>query len=71
MADFARKYEKGQVGSRNKEDLIRHLTIKRDKKLETLHQQRKERERLQTVELLDRQAKEMLDLFKQARVVRF
>ncbi|VDD88292.1 unnamed protein product [Enterobius vermicularis] len=70
LADFARKYEKGQVGSKNKEDLIRHLTIKRDKKLETLHMQRKERERLQTAELVDRQAKEMLELFKQARVVR-
>ncbi|VDK64948.1 unnamed protein product [Onchocerca ochengi] len=68
LTDFARKYEKGQVGNRNKEDLIRHLTIKRDKKLETLHQQRKERERLQTAELVDRQAKEMLELFKQARV---
>lgn len=32
--------------------------------------QRKERERLQTAELVDRQAKEMLELFKQARVVR-
>ncbi|VDM40531.1 unnamed protein product [Toxocara canis] len=68
LADFARKYEKGQVGNNNKEELIRHLTIKRDKKLETLHMQRKERERLQTAELVDRQAKEMLELFKQARV---
>lgn len=70
LADFARKYEKGQVGSKNKEELIRHLTIKRDRKLETLQQQRKERERLQTAELVDRQAREMLELFKQARVVR-
>lgn len=69
LADFARKYQKGQVGNKNKEELIRHLTIKRDKKLETLHMQRKERERLQTAELVDRQAKEMLELFKQARVV--
>uniref|UniRef100_F1KWC6 Kyphoscoliosis peptidase n=2 Tax=Ascaris TaxID=6251 RepID=F1KWC6_ASCSU len=68
LADFARKYQKGQVGNKNKEELIRHLTIKRDKKLETLHMQRKERERLQTAELVDRQAKEMLELFKQARV---
>uniref|UniRef100_A0A0N5AH95 LIM zinc-binding domain-containing protein n=1 Tax=Syphacia muris TaxID=451379 RepID=A0A0N5AH95_9BILA len=68
LADFARKYEKGQVGNKNREDLIRHLTIKRDKKLETLHMQRKERERLKTAELVDRQAKEMLELFKQARV---
>ncbi|VDN20256.1 unnamed protein product [Gongylonema pulchrum] len=70
LADFARRYEKGQVGSKNKEELIRHLTIKRDRRLETLQQQRKERERLQTAELVDRQAKEMLELFKQARVVR-
>ncbi|VDN17398.1 unnamed protein product [Gongylonema pulchrum] len=68
LADFARRYEKGQVGSKNKEELIRHLTIKRDRRLETLQQQRKERERLQTAELVDRQAKEMLELFKQARV---
>ncbi|VDN59128.1 unnamed protein product [Dracunculus medinensis] len=67
LADFARKYETGQVGNKNKEELIRHLTIKRDKKLETLHQQRRERERIQTAELVDRQAKEMLELFKQAR----
>ncbi|KHJ87475.1 hypothetical protein OESDEN_12753, partial [Oesophagostomum dentatum] len=69
LADFARKYEKGQANMRNKDDLIRQLTIKREKKLETLHTQRRERERHQTAELVDRQAREMLDLFKQARSV--
>ncbi|EYC03165.1 hypothetical protein Y032_0095g2798 [Ancylostoma ceylanicum] len=67
LADFARKYEKGQANIRNKDDLIRQLTIKREKKLETLHSKRRERERHQTAELVDRQAREMLDLFKQAR----
>ncbi|WKX92891.1 hypothetical protein Q1695_010709 [Nippostrongylus brasiliensis] len=67
LADFARKYEKGQANIRNKDDLIRQLTIKREKKLETLHHKRRERERHQTAELVDRQAREMLDLFKQAR----
>ncbi|KAK6031401.1 hypothetical protein OSTOST_02450, partial [Ostertagia ostertagi] len=67
LADFARKYEKGQANIRNKDDLIRQLTIKREKKLETLHSKRRERERHQTAELVDKQAREMLDLFKQAR----
>ncbi|KJH44272.1 hypothetical protein DICVIV_09695 [Dictyocaulus viviparus] len=67
LADFARKYEKGQANMRNKDDLIRQLTIKREKKLETLHSKRRERERHQTAELVDKQAREMLDLFKQAR----
>ncbi|VDN23341.1 unnamed protein product, partial [Cylicostephanus goldi] len=67
LADFARKYEKGQANIRNKDDLIRQLTIKREKKLETMQSKRRERERHQTAELVDRQAREMLDLFKQAR----
>ncbi|KAK5966308.1 LIM zinc-binding domain-containing protein, partial [Trichostrongylus colubriformis] len=67
LADFARKYEKGQANMLNKDDLIRQLTIKREKKLETLHSKRRERERHQTAELVDKQAREMLDLFKQAR----
>uniref|UniRef100_A0A1I7ZV80 LIM zinc-binding domain-containing protein n=1 Tax=Steinernema glaseri TaxID=37863 RepID=A0A1I7ZV80_9BILA len=67
LADFARKFEKGQVAAKNKDDLIRQLTIKRDKKLETLNVRRRERERKQTAELVDRQAKEMLELFRQAR----
>ncbi|KAK6040520.1 thymidylate synthase [Cooperia oncophora] len=41
LADFARKYEKGQANIRNKDDLIRQLTIKREKKLETLHTKRR------------------------------
>ncbi|VDM85481.1 unnamed protein product, partial [Strongylus vulgaris] len=44
LADFARKYEKGQANIRNKDDLIRQLTIKREKKLETLHSKRKEQQ---------------------------
>ncbi|CAP21924.1 Protein CBR-LTD-1 [Caenorhabditis briggsae] len=66
LAEFAKKYEKGQANMK-KDDLIRQLTIKREKKLETLHTKRKERERHQTAELVDRQAKEMLELFKASR----
>ncbi|MFH4975530.1 hypothetical protein AB6A40_002239 [Gnathostoma spinigerum] len=68
LADFARKFEKGQTARKNKEDLIRQLTIKRDRKFETLQNRRKERERMQTAELVDRQAKEMLELFRQSRL---
>ncbi|CAI4221763.1 unnamed protein product [Auanema sp. JU1783] len=67
LAEFARKFEKGQANSKNKDDLIRQLTIKREKKLETLHSKRRERERHKTAELVDKQAKEMLDLFKTQR----
>ncbi|CAD6192087.1 unnamed protein product [Caenorhabditis auriculariae] len=67
LADFAKKFEKGQAAAKSKDDLIRQLTIKREKKLETLHTKRRERERHQTAELVDRQAKEMLDLFKASR----
>uniref|UniRef100_A0A914ED62 LIM zinc-binding domain-containing protein n=1 Tax=Acrobeloides nanus TaxID=290746 RepID=A0A914ED62_9BILA len=70
LADFARKYEKGQVDRKGKEDLIRHLTIKREKKLETITHRRKERERMKTTELIDKQAEEMLNLFRQARLER-
>ena len=70
LADFARKFEKGQASRNHKDELIRQLTIKREKKLETITSKRKERERLQTAELVDKQAKEMLDLFKQARIDR-
>uniref|UniRef100_A0A7E4ULE6 LIM zinc-binding domain-containing protein n=1 Tax=Panagrellus redivivus TaxID=6233 RepID=A0A7E4ULE6_PANRE len=68
LAEFARKFEKGQGQKNNKDELIRQLTIKREKKLETITSKRKERERHQTAELVDRQAKEMLELFKQARI---
>lgn len=67
LADFARRYEQGQASKNQEDDLLRQLTIKRDKKLETITSKRKERERLQTAELVDVQAKEMLDLFRQAR----
>uniref|UniRef100_A0AC34QNY8 LIM zinc-binding domain-containing protein n=1 Tax=Panagrolaimus sp. JU765 TaxID=591449 RepID=A0AC34QNY8_9BILA len=70
LADFARRFEKGQANKNHKDELIRQLTIKREKKLETITTKRKERERLQTAELVDKQAKEMLDLFKQARIDR-
>lgn len=70
MADFARKYEKGQVDKKGQEDLIRRLTIKREKKLETITHRRKERERTKTTELIDKQAEEMLNLFRQARLER-
>lgn len=40
LAEFAKKYEKGQSNMK-KDDLIRQLTIKREKKLETLHTKRK------------------------------
>ncbi|GMS83183.1 hypothetical protein PENTCL1PPCAC_5358, partial [Pristionchus entomophagus] len=67
LADFARKFERGQANKKHKDDLIKQLTITREKKLETLHSRRKDRERYLTQELIDRQAKEMLDLFKQKR----
>ncbi|KAI6194244.1 Lim and transglutaminase domain protein [Aphelenchoides besseyi] len=67
LADFARRYERGSANTDQKEDLVRQLTIKRDRKLETLTHRRKERERHKTTELFDRQAVEMLDLFRQAR----
>uniref|UniRef100_A0A914P7D5 Transglutaminase-like domain-containing protein n=1 Tax=Panagrolaimus davidi TaxID=227884 RepID=A0A914P7D5_9BILA len=70
LQDFARRFERGQANKNHKDELIRQLTIKRDKKLETITSKRKERERFQTAELVDRQAKEMLDLFKQARIDR-
>lgn len=67
LADFSRRFEAGHVSENQKDELIRHLTIKRDKKLETITSKRKERERLKTAELVDHQAREMLELFRQAR----
>jgi hypothetical protein len=67
LADFARRYERGQADKDQKDDLIRQLTIKRDKKLETMTQRRKERERMKTTELFDQQANEMIDLWRNAR----
>ncbi|CAJ0587060.1 unnamed protein product, partial [Mesorhabditis spiculigera] len=68
LADFAKKFERGQANKLQKDDLIRQLTIKREKKLETITQRRKERERHKTAELVDVQAREMLELFKQSRM---
>ena len=36
LADFARKFERVQANRQHKDDLIRQLTITREKKLETL-----------------------------------
>jgi hypothetical protein len=66
LQDFARRYERGEA-EKKKDDLIRQLTIKRDKKLETITMKRKERERMKTTDLFDKQATEMLDLWKNAR----
>ncbi|CAJ0959540.1 unnamed protein product, partial [Mesorhabditis belari] len=68
LAEFAKKFEKGQANKVAKDDLIRQLTIKRDKKLETITQRRRERERHKTAELVDAQAREMLELFKMSRL---
>lgn len=66
LQDFAWRYEKGQA-DKKKDDLIRQLTIKRDKKLETITMRRKERERMKTTDLFDQQANEMLELWRNAR----
>jgi hypothetical protein len=65
LEDFARRYDKND--KYQKDDLIRQLTIKRDRNLETLTHRRKERERMKTAELFDQQASEMLNLWKEAR----
>lgn len=67
LIEFAKKYDQGHANKNQQDDLLRQLTIKRDRKLETINSKRKERERLQTAELVDLQAKEMLELFRQAR----
>ncbi len=72
MADLAYKYERvgdAQKGSKARDELIRQLTVKRDKQKETMRAKLKERERKMTAELVDKQASEMMDLFKQARQV--
>uniref|UniRef100_A0A0K0EKG5 LIM zinc-binding domain-containing protein n=1 Tax=Strongyloides stercoralis TaxID=6248 RepID=A0A0K0EKG5_STRER len=68
LDEFAKKYHKGQIKeNKSKDELIRCLTLKREKKLETLNMKRRERERMKTAELVDKQAMEMLELFRQAR----
>ncbi|KAF7640349.1 LIM zinc-binding domain-containing protein [Meloidogyne graminicola] len=59
-----RKYENGNI--QNKNDLIRELTIKKEKKRETINSKLKERERLLTIEMVEQQSKEMLDLYRQS-----
>ncbi|KAI6184150.1 Kyphoscoliosis peptidase [Aphelenchoides bicaudatus] len=67
LQDFACRYEKGHADKNQKDDLIRQLTIKRDRNLETITHRRKERERLKTAELFDKQAQEMIGLWREAR----
>uniref|UniRef100_A0A183CBM4 LIM zinc-binding domain-containing protein n=1 Tax=Globodera pallida TaxID=36090 RepID=A0A183CBM4_GLOPA len=67
LTEFARRYEYGHAASREKEQLLRNLTLRKERKLETITSKRKERERMRTAELVDEQAKEMMDLFRQAR----
>ena len=81
LAEFARRYEAneataaaaaaagggGGAGNAQRAKLIHQLTLRRDRALETITHRRKERERLKTTELFDRQANEMLDLYRTAR----
>lgn len=67
LSDFAKRYEQGRANKNHEEELMRQLTIKRDQKLETIHSKRRERERMLTSDLVDKQAKEMLELFRQSR----
>jgi hypothetical protein len=69
LQDLTRKYNQPDETSKAKEELIRHLTIKRERRRETMQQRRKERERTKTAELVDVQAREMLELYKNARKV--
>lgn len=69
LQDLTRKYNQPDETSKAKEELIRHLTIKRERRRETMQQRRKERERSKTAELVDIQAREMLELYKNARKV--
>lgn len=57
-----RKYENGNI--QNKNDLIRELTIKKEKKRETINSKLKERERLLTIEMVEQQSKEMVKFLK-------
>ena len=61
LLEFAKKYEKGNTKNLDKNDLIKELTIKKERKLETINSRRKERERLKTIEMVDQQAKEMVN----------
>jgi hypothetical protein len=65
LQDFARRYERGQARGGDKENLLRQLTLKKEKKLETINSKRKERERMKTAELVDQQAKEMVKIKNQ------
>lgn len=68
---MAKRYDREpQKGTKAREDLIRQLTIKRDKRRETMQSKMRERERSMTADLVEKQSREMLDLFRQARKVR-
>lgn len=70
MGELARRYEReSSKGAKARDDLIKQLTLKRDKQRETLHQRLRERERTMTADLIEKQSREMLDLFRQARQV--
>lgn len=56
LTDFAKRYEQGRANKNHEEELMRQLTIKRDQKLETIHSKRRERERMLTSDLVDKQA---------------
>lgn len=63
LAELARKYE-GRTNKKREDDLLRQLTIKREKKLETINTKRRERERMMTAELVDQQVKFSLPVSK-------
>ncbi|KFD55831.1 hypothetical protein M513_03270 [Trichuris suis] len=69
LSELAKRYDRNsQKSSKARDDLIRHLTVKRENERETMRQRWKERERSITADLVDKQSKEMIDLFKQARL---
>jgi len=51
---------KKKYGNVKNSELLKELTIKKDKKLETINFKLKERERTKTHEMVDQQAKEMV-----------
>uniref|UniRef100_A0A5S6QX11 LIM zinc-binding domain-containing protein n=1 Tax=Trichuris muris TaxID=70415 RepID=A0A5S6QX11_TRIMR len=69
LNELAKRYDRNsQKSSKARDDLIRHLTVKRENERETMRQRWRERERSITADLVDKQSKEMIDLFKQARL---
>jgi len=78
LNEFAAKYEKdkrskGELSpskTHARDELIRQLTIKRDKRKETMRMTLKERERSMTSDLVEKQSGEMMELFRKARQVK-